>query len=147
MNIPQVSDYTDRLNRSVTRILETFERSSTRLDQQYGRTRKHERKPFRGLLSLFVPTEDRQQPPFDGSGCLTCWCHSLSSGGVGLILPGALQTTDVFVGVHLPNKAIRWFRGDIVRCKEIPEESFYDYGIRFRTQSPTAESTLATASA
>ncbi len=44
----------------------------------------------------------------------------------------------LWVGIHLSNDTIRWMPGRIVRCREIPEEQFFDYGIRF-VKAPTKE--------
>lgn len=127
------SNLTDRHHRAAQRILDQLDRAASRTDAQYSRIRKHDRKGYRSPLSIFVPRGDTDRPPEqEDAFCYPAWSYSLSQGGVGLIMLDQLEVTDVWVGVHLPNKTIRWMSGRIVRCRRIPEEEFFECGLSFR---------------
>ncbi len=111
-----------------------MDRAATRTETQYARSRQHERKPYRGPISLFVPQTEDAVPPADGAGCPMGWAYSLSQGGMGFISLEAFPGAELLVGIHLPNGTIRWMRGRTVRTREIPEEQFIDHGVAFGTQ-------------
>jgi hypothetical protein len=124
--------FAERHLRAIQRILDQMERTAQRTGPQYARVRKHERKTYRGPLTVFLPYGNREEPPQTTEvGCYPAWSYSLSQGGVGLIMPEEILQNDVWVGVHLPNNSVRWMFGHIVRRRPIPEEEFFDYGISF----------------
>lgn len=132
MSFLNVADYSERQNRALQRILDQMDRCNTRTEQHYSRLRKFERRPYRGPVSVFLPSPEQLDPPLNGHGCFTAWSYSLSQGGMGFVTPNQVDDHTVVVGVHLPNGTIRWFRGDIVRRREIPGEEFFDYGVAFQ---------------
>lgn len=131
MSLPSHSTDSDRQSRTVKRILDQMDRIALRADPQYSRQRQHERKTYRGPLSLFVPTTDSESPPHDLSGCVEGWSYSLSQGGVGLIARENIESPTMWVGVHLPHGSVRWLHGKIVRRRAIPDEQYFEYGVAF----------------
>jgi hypothetical protein len=131
MSAVSVEAYNERQQRAVGRLLDLLERSTLRTDQHYSRVRRHERKTFRGVLSLFVPTPEITDPEQPEAEICTVWSYSLSQGGVGFIAPQQLAAEEVSIGIHLPAGRTRWLRGRVVRCREIPDEQFFDYGVAF----------------
>lgn len=124
--------FNEKQSRAIQRILDQMDRTAQRTDQLYSRQRTHERKPYRGPVTLFFPRVPRETPPENGNAnCYPAWSYSLSQGGVGLITEENTTRTEVWVGVHLPNHALRWIFGNVVRLRHIPDEDFVDYGIRF----------------
>lgn len=127
-----VPTFSEREQRDIARILDRMDRVSNRTEQHYSRMRKHDRKPYRGPLSVFLPTEFHMSPPANGDErCLPAWSYSLSQGGVGMIMLEELTWNELWIGVHLPNHSLRWMYGRIVRRRQVPEEAFFDYGISF----------------
>ena len=123
--------FTERQCRAIQRILDQMDRAATRTETQYSRARQHERKPYRGPISIFVPPTNDAVPPLDGAGCPVGWAYSLSQGGMGFIALEVFPAEEIYVGIHLANGAIRWMRGRTVRTRVIPEEQFIDHGIAF----------------
>ena len=137
--------FSEREQRDIQRILDRMDRVSNRTEQHYSRMRKHDRKPYRGPLTLFLPTEFRMAPPANGDErCLPAWSYSLSQGGVGLIMLEELTWNEVWVGVYLPNQSLRWMYGRIVRRRPVPEEAFFDYGISFIPHTEHVDSNVDT---
>jgi hypothetical protein len=136
MHFINVADYSERQNRALQRILDQMDRCNTRTEQHYARLRRFERRPYRGPVTVFLPSPEQPDPPPSGRGCFTAWSYSLSQGGMGFVTPNEIDDPTVVVGVHLPDGAVRWFRGDVVRRREIPGEGFYDYGVAFHAARP-----------
>lgn len=147
MSYISVAEFSERQQRTLQRILDQMERTNARTEQHYSRVRKFERKPYRGTVMVFLPTPEQSEPPFNSHGTFTACSYSLSQGGVGFITPNYLAEQTIVVGVQLPNGRIRWFRGDVVRRREIPGEEFYDYGVAFHAaKTAVGESAMAGAS-
>jgi hypothetical protein len=124
--------FSERHCRAIERILETMERTAPRADKQYSGVRKHTRKSYAGPLSVYFPTAIKPFPPTSGNdGCVAAWAYNLSQGGVGMIMLEQIPGPQVWVGVHQPNRPIRWLIGEVTRCRIIPEEEFFDCGVRF----------------
>lgn len=126
-----VADYTERQFRALRRILDQIDRCNSRSDPHYGPRRRFERKPYRGAVTVFLPTFDRPDPPPNGQGTFTAWSYSLSQGGMGFVSPSNFDERTVVIGIHLPESQTRWFRGEIVRKRLILGEEFFDYGVQF----------------
>jgi hypothetical protein len=139
MSFLNVADYTERQHRALQRILDQVERCNARTEQHYARVRKFERRPYRGAVTVFLPTPDQLDPPLNGQGTFTAWSYSLSQGGMGFVSLQALDERSIVVGVHLPGGQTRWFRGEIVRKRQIPGEEFFDYGVQFFVAQATRQ--------
>lgn len=114
-----------------------MDRTATRTNSQFARIRKHERKAYRGLISVFVPRTINEQPPDEANAsCTPAWSYSLSQGGVGMVSLERIELAEIWVGVHLPNASIRWMFGRVVRRRPIPETEFFDYGVSFIRHTP-----------
>lgn len=132
MNATETPTFSERHIRAIQRILDQMERTAQRTGQHYARVRKHERKAYHGLLSVYIPYGSDDAPPQTAdASCHPAWSYSLSQGGVGLIMLEEIPQNEVWVGVHLPNNSLRWMFGRIVRRRPVPEEEFIDYGICF----------------
>ncbi len=133
MSLASDNTLTDRDQRALERILDGFQKVLSRADTQFSRVRKHGRKPFRGIVSIFCSEIGNRTPPQDHQELPIGWTYSLSQGGVGLVSLEAAEFDDVSIGLHLPGGKIRWIPGRIVRRRKIPEERFFDYGVAFGT--------------
>ncbi|MDX1970166.1 MAG: hypothetical protein SFV23_23530 [Planctomycetaceae bacterium] len=131
MSTAHIPTLSDRDQRALERILDGFEKVLSRADAQYSRQRKHQRKSYRGCVSILSTGLSHQTPPQDVSTLPVGWTYSLSQGGVGLVCLDPIQFDEVLIGLHLPDGNIRWIAGRVVRKREVPEERFLDYGIVF----------------
>lgn len=134
MSLTFTNTLSDRDQRALERILDGFEKVLSRADTQYSRLRKHDRKPYRGCISILSAGLSDQTPPQDVSTLPVGWTYSLSLGGVGFVCLDPIRFDEVSIGLHLPGGNIRWIAGRIVRMREIPEERFLDYGVVFASR-------------
>ena len=130
-----IADYSERQFRALRRILDQIDRCNARTEPCYGPRRQFERKPYRGAVTVFVPTPERPYPPPNGQDTFTAWSYSLSQGGMAFVSPSEFSERSVVVGIHLPSTQMRWCRGEIVRKRQILGEEFYDYGVQFALRS------------
>lgn len=131
MPVVSMPQFNDREHRSLERILDGFDKIQNRADSQYGRVRKHDRKPYRGLISIYLPPNATDTPPKDYQDLPIGWAYSLSLGGIGFLSLEVLESYQLWIGLHLPTGNIKWMNGLLVRRREIPEERFLDYGVAF----------------
>ena len=108
------------------------------VDSAQGRTSSADL--YHGPLSLFL-AEGGQMPPADGAGCSVGWSYSLSQGGIGFISQESFDSPALWVGVHLPDGTVRWLLGKIVRRRDIPDETYLDYGVAFSTPETVTDAT------
>lgn len=127
-----IEAYSEVQQRAARRILDSLDRSESRLEEHYSRLRAHPRSSFRGTAMVCIPDPD--QPvlrPGDGRST-TVWARSISSAGLSLISPEQIYAKILLVGLEIPGSTTRWFNSEVVRERKIPEETFWEYGVAFR---------------
>lgn len=127
MSLVSLEQYTDKQNRSINRVLDTLDRIEQRTNVHYSEKRSHERKDFRGLVWISIP-EGTEEGEFSTT---KVWSRSISQSGLSFIYPQRIYETQIRVGVPVSNEQITWFRAEIVRHKEVMDEEFWEYGVRF----------------
>lgn len=127
MSLVSLEQYTDKQNRSINRVLDTLDRIEQRTNVHYSEKRSHERKDFRGLVWISTP-EGTEEGEFSTT---KVWSRSISQSGLSFIYPQRIYETQIRVGVPVSNEQITWFRAEIVRHKEVMDEEFWEYGVRF----------------
>ena len=126
-----LSQYTERQSRALLRIKEMMTASDLRAETQYKRIRRHDRKPFQGIVLICLPTLEVPEPSEDHPSTFQAWAYNISQGGVGFVLPTPIPAENVAVGLKFTGQQVRWMSGRIVRNRPIPEEEFIDYGVAF----------------
>lgn len=125
MTAKSIEHYSDQQQRAAARCLDLLDRMDSRLDTQYSHARKHARRPFRGTVPIRL----------NYAGVLEefrVWTRSISASGLSFLHPGSLEGTDLEVGVPVgPDRAV-WFRAEVVRCREVNGERFWEHGVAFR---------------
>lgn len=130
MSLINLEQYSDKQNRAITRILDTLDRLEKRTNPHFSDRRKHERKDFRGVVWIRIPQNSRSEEE-EVTSEIRVWARSLSQSGLSFIYPFRIYTTEIEVGVPVENHQAIWFRAEIVRQKEIGEESFWEFGVKF----------------
>lgn len=143
MSLAFITEFTERQNRTLKRIVEMLNAAEARTESMYKRARKHDRKEFQGRIYIFVPTAVSAEPSEDCPTTLPAWAYNLSQGGVGFVAPNEIAQKSVAIGLKRPDGAIRWMTGRIVRSRPIPNEDFFDYGVAFQRQPDPANSESA----
>ncbi|MBA4030406.1 MAG: hypothetical protein C0478_05880 [Planctomyces sp.] len=122
----------DRQTRTLERMMKWLERMGERDQQLYGAVRQFERKSFHAGVIVCVPTPEHPFASCDHPTACSAVAFNISQGGVGLVSSQEFSHPTVQIGLKLPDGSYRWKEGRVVRVREIPGESFVEYGISFR---------------
>ena len=121
-----VEHYSEKQRRVVQRLLDALAKNDHRLNDHYSQIRTHERKRGKNLLFVRIPHPHEEPTTF------SVHMRDISSSGTSFIYPGELDTRSILVGIPIPGREPTWFQAEVVRCKQIIDEDFWDYGVRFR---------------
>ena len=142
MSCLQIPLLSERDQRALDRVLQGLDRTQARADSVYGRVRRHDRLNYRATISITLPPPQGQDFPGNLDSLPIGWAYSLSQGGVGFVSLQQIEAEMLSIALHLPNDRVKWMTGRVVRCREIPMERFFDYGISFGVSgsgSPAAD--------
>ncbi|QDT93203.1 hypothetical protein [Gimesia algae] len=128
MSLINLDQYTVKQNRAVLRVLDSLDRMDQRTGLHYSEKRAHERKDFRGIVWISLPDSDVAD---DQETTIKVWSRSISQSGLSFIYPFPIYRNSIMVGVPVQDTHVAWFRSEIVRQKEIQEEQFWEFGVRF----------------
>ena len=124
-----LESYDSKLNRGVDRVLEILVRREDRNQTQYTAKRTHQRKDFHGTVEVRFP---EYLDADDRVPLIRVRTSDVSASGIGFVYPGELDATKVQIGMTLPGREAVWFAGELVRAQHIPDEKFWEYGVKFR---------------
>ena len=129
MSLINLEQYSEKQNRAISRVLDTLDRLDKRMSIHYSNKRAHERKDFRGIVWITVPDEEFAE---EGTvNTIKVWSRSISQSGLSFIYPFPIYQKTIHVGIPVQGDQVTWFRAEVVRQKEIEEEQFWEYGVRF----------------
>ena len=123
------TQFTARQLKTVQRVLDALDRWDDRLNDHYGRQRKHTRSNFRGVATLVLPAEG-DEPATN----LQAFVRNVSPGGMAFIYPGRLDCESLIVGLVMGTGSPGWFHADVKRMREV-QEGFWEYGLAFRERA------------
>lgn len=129
MSILELEEYSDKQKRAMARVLDTLDRIDKRTVSHYSNKRAHERKVYRGIVLVSFPNEDQTAEEIVKS--VKVCSRSISQSGLSFVYPFRIFQNEILVGVPVSNDQTTWFRSEIVRQKEIQEEQFWEYGVKF----------------
>ena len=130
MSLINLEQYTDKQNRAISRILDSLDRLEKRTNLHFSEKRIHDRKDFRGIVWIRIP----ENPHLEEDAVLPnirVWSRSISQSGLSFIYPESIYSKQIEVGVSVQDNQVTWFRAEIVRQREIKEENFWEFGVRF----------------
>ena len=107
------------------------DRLGDRLGDHYSKQRKHLRRDFRGLATLYVPNSLNLDLDSVPTNSCTVWARSVSESGLSFIYPGRMPSKQVVIGLDLSNGSQTLFRASIVRTRQVPGTDFWEYGVTF----------------
>ncbi|MFH1301622.1 MAG: PilZ domain-containing protein [Planctomycetota bacterium] len=129
MSLISLEQYTEKQNRAISRVLDLLDRIEKRTNVHYSEKRSHERKDFRGIVWISIP--DKNSAEDAEVDTIKVWSRSISQSGLSFIYPLPIRQTTIHVGVPVQGNQVTWFRSEVVRRKEVQEEHFWEYGVRF----------------
>ena len=85
--------------------------------------RRHERRHYRATAVLL---------PIGGSlpEARVVWTRSLSEGGMSVVATERVAVDRVTLGLRAGTQ-FRWMTAQVVRRRELPEQGFWEYGLKF----------------
>ena len=122
---PGINQYTERQNKAVHRILESLEKREERLGEHYRAYRSHSRQNCHRVIEISIEALGGEKVTF------TVYMGDVSSSGMSFLFPYELPSPDIIIAIPLNDTDKTLFRGEIVRMKEIPDEEFFEYGVKF----------------
>ncbi|MFK7779419.1 MAG: PilZ domain-containing protein [Gimesia sp.] len=129
MGLINLEQYNERQIRAIPRVLDSLDRLEKRTNAHYSENRIHERKNFRGVVWIKTPLDISSDE--DEISCTKVWSNSISQSGLSFIYPFQFSEKLILVGVPIQDNQVTWFRAEIVRHREIIEENFWEYGVKF----------------
>lgn len=126
-----IERYSEKQSRSAARVLDTLDQLDSRLAGHFSGKRRHTRVQYRGHGTICLPDPDQPILDLASSSSFSVHVRSLSQSGLSFIYPGEIVEKNVVVGLEQGGKAATWFVAEIVRIKEIVEEGFWEYGVKF----------------
>lgn len=120
----------DRRNKLAVRVLDALDRWSERLDGRAAQKRQYPRKPFRSLITIFLPEEDNIAGETGESDTFQAWSRNLSCGGMSFIYHRQIKR-DKFIVCLNNGKGPMWFNAEVTRARQV-HEGFWEYGIAFK---------------
>lgn len=127
--------YNERQQRSAKRVLDMLDRIDERVGPHHSASRTHERRTFRGQVTICLPDADEAIFKPTPANSFRVWARSLSESGMAFISVTPVDRQVVFVGVDMADGTQTWFQAEIVRSREIEDEGFHEYGVAFRARS------------
>lgn len=121
-----VQNYSEKQKREVFRLLDSLAKSENRLGEHYSLLRSHPRQRCQNILHLRLPAPSGEQV------VVSAYMRDVSPGGTSFIYPGELDCHKIYVGIPIPGRDETWFQGEIVRRKQIMDQQFWDYGVKFK---------------
>lgn len=125
-----VDQYSPKQEKSAHRLLESLERNELRTQSVYNTQRSTPRRSFGGTIEVTLknpyPVSEEKQ-----NETITVYSADISGGGAGFIYPGEITQSELIVQIPINGRDPLIFKGTIVRRKEIVEEQFWEYGVKF----------------
>ena len=122
-----LESYTGDQKRAAQRAISEAQRTSESVS---GDVRQRPPSPVRAVINIRLaePEGDSREwsTPFRAIAC------DVSQRGLAFLHPERLEATQILVGIDLPRDGRRWFEAEIVRCREIEGEGFWEYGVALR---------------
>lgn len=129
--VVSVDQFTEKQRRKAMQVLDLLDRAEERLHSHYSRKRQHDRKNYRGIVTVVVPAEgflgdsaSAESVRFD------VWARNISSGGLSFIHPGELALGKILIGLNGNQPQAAWFSGNVVRS-QMADDNFWEYGVAF----------------
>lgn len=118
-----------KVAKQATRVMDMLDRWDDRLQDHYGRQRKHNRSSLRTVITLRMMMDgpDGPEPVMKAA-----WTRNISQGGMSFILPDQIPVTRLLAGLKMSGDGPEsWFHIEICRSREV-QDGFWEYGAVFR---------------
>ncbi|WP_166823697.1 hypothetical protein [Thalassoroseus pseudoceratinae] len=131
MPLSSIEEYSENISRAAVRALDVLDRLETRTGAVYEQQRSHTRSCYRGIIRIREAINTDDITDFDELEECMVWGRSVSQSGLSFIYPEQRQWQSIFVGIEVPGRGPTWMRAETVRCRQVTDEDFWEYGVRF----------------
>ena len=125
-----LESYTGDQKLAAQRAFSEARRTAVLNEWANGDLRQHPRSSVRAVINIRLPEPKgascEWSTPFRAIAC------DVSQRGLAFLHPERLEATQILLGIDLPREGRRWFEAEIVRCREIEGEGFWEYGVVLR---------------
>ena len=124
-------EFSPKQQRAALDVLDTLDRVEERLIRHYGRKRGHDRKNYRGIVTVVAPVEELPGGGlFEEAPQFAVWARNISRSGLSFIHPGELKFRKLRIGLNSAQGEATWFTADVVRIQRV-QDGFWEYGVAF----------------
>jgi hypothetical protein len=127
MSTITLDGYTDSQHRAAQRAMDALDRLDTRLGNHYSDRRRHVRRSFRSVATVRLAAAAEGAPRE-----VTVWTREISESGMSFISPERIADEWALIRLEISPGNPVWFVADIIRCRELPSDDFWEHGIAFR---------------
>ncbi len=131
MPLCSIEEYSENISRAAVRVLDMLDRLESRTATVYEKQRRHARSDFRGIIRIREVVDESEITDFDELDECLVWGRSVSQSGLSFIYPESRDWHTIFVGIEVPGRGQTWMRAEIVRSRQVTDEDFWEFGVRF----------------
>ena len=131
MQLRSIEEYSETDSRAAVRVLDMLDRLESRTALVYEKQRGHSRSCYRGIVRIREACEGVEITDFNELDECMVWGRSVSQSGLSFIYPGQREWQKIFVGIEVPGRGPTWLRAETVRSRQVTDEEFWEYGVRF----------------
>lgn len=119
-----------RLERTITRVLDSLDKQDERLSGMYAGQRQHSRHDLRMMATVTLPGTQEGL----AAQSLHVWVRNISGAGMSFIYPQEIKHKHIIVGIDSAKGGTTWFNAEVMRARPSLEE-FWEYGVAFRERA------------
>ena len=113
-----------------TRVLDTLDRWSDRLQGHFTQKREFPRRRFRTKVTVYLDGnsgvgESAQSTSVD------VWSRNISQGGLCFVYTDQIEAVDMIVCLDAQGDGRLWYSAEVVRSRPV-HDGFWEFGIRFK---------------
>lgn len=120
----------DLRDRAALRVLDTLDRWSERLHGRSTQKRAYPRKPYRSMITVYLPDDRQTAGECSDSVTFQVWGRNLSCAGAGFVYDRQIKSEKIVLCLKTGSKPI-WLNADVVRARQV-HDGFWEYGVIFR---------------
>jgi len=115
-------------SRDAQRVLDSLDRWDARFRRYVVERRRHQRVPYRTIVTVYVPQGGVETETFRKS--VEVWARNLSQSGLCFVHPERLMIRDVAVALNSQSDRPAFFEAQITRVREV-HEGFWEHAVVF----------------
>jgi PilZ domain len=120
----------DQKSRAAQEILDALDRWSQRIGNHYTQKRANTRRPYRELITIYIPEYESAVGEADDQVAIQAWTRNISRSGVTFIHPEPIAVNNIVLCFNPPGRKCIYLDAEIVRRRQV-QNGFWEYGARY----------------